>query len=116
MTPYRSADEHSAESHYNSVHAKARNIIERVIGVLKSRFRCLLGARELHYDSQKITQIGNACAALHNICVEYNTSFPDSDAQIPSEERETNAMSNENERADSTEATRIRDSIKNSFL
>ena len=33
MTPYRSAAEQSAESRYNSVHAKARNIIERVIGI-----------------------------------------------------------------------------------
>lgn len=116
ITSYTSAAEHSSESRYNSVHAKARNIVERVIGVLKSRFRCLLGARELHYDSQKVTQIVNACAALHNICIHYNTSFPDNDVEMVSDGTENYNTSNENDdRGDCTEAARIRDAIKNNF-
>ncbi|XP_036342226.1 putative nuclease HARBI1 [Rhagoletis pomonella] len=115
MTPYRSATEHSAESRYNSVHSKARNIVERVIGVLKSRFRCLLGARELHYDPQKINKIVNACAALHNICLHYNTYFPEDDLQTPFEEAENSAIINENEAGSSSEASRIRDVIKSNL-
>ncbi|XP_036320417.1 putative nuclease HARBI1 [Rhagoletis pomonella] len=50
MTPYRSVSEGTQQSNYNMRHSRTRNIVERTIGVLKNRFRCLLGARELHYS------------------------------------------------------------------
>ncbi|XP_061395895.1 putative nuclease HARBI1 [Musca vetustissima] len=71
MTPYRSTVEGSPEAIFNTKHAKARNIVERTIGVLKNRFRCLLGARQLHYAPSKATKLTNVCAALHNICIDY---------------------------------------------
>ncbi|XP_053955242.1 putative nuclease HARBI1 isoform X1 [Anastrepha ludens] len=71
MTPFRSPTTGSAEGNYNKIHAKARNTIERTIGVFKNRFRCLLGARELYYEPMKVCQIVNVAAALHNICMHY---------------------------------------------
>ena len=69
MTPYSSAADDSPEALYNQRHSKARNIIERCIGLLKSRFRCLLDTRQLHYKPSKATQIVNVCDALHNVCI-----------------------------------------------
>ena len=68
ITPYRVAPEGSSECKFNDFLSKGRNIIERVNGLLKSRFRCLLGRRELHYTPEKAVKILNVCAALHNIC------------------------------------------------
>lgn len=47
MTP-KSDPTTAPECRYNSSHAKTRNVIERCFGVLKGRFRCLLGYRVLH--------------------------------------------------------------------
>lgn len=77
ITPFRSAAEGTQESRFNTVHAKARNVIERTIGVLKSRFRCLLSARGLHYTPEKATQITNVCCALHNLSKHFKTEFND---------------------------------------
>lgn len=71
ITPYRSASEGSNEAKFNSVHSKARSIVERTIGFLKNRFRCLLGARQLHYDPKKAVKIINTCCTLHNICIDF---------------------------------------------
>ncbi|XP_055644036.1 putative nuclease HARBI1 [Toxorhynchites rutilus septentrionalis] len=74
VTPFRAPEEGSLESDFNQRHALGRGIVERTIGVLKNRFRCLLGARQLHYTPTKCAQIVNVCCALHNICLEYGCS------------------------------------------
>ncbi|RVE41118.1 hypothetical protein evm_014234 [Chilo suppressalis] len=67
MTPIVNSTAGSKESVYTKMHVSARNCVERCIGVLKARFRCLLAARTLHYDPQMAARIVNACCVLHNI-------------------------------------------------
>lgn len=69
MTPVLNAQNGSAEERYNVRHASARNCVERCFGVLKGRFRCLLGERKLRYNPNKVSSIIVACAVLHNICI-----------------------------------------------
>ncbi|XP_055544846.1 putative nuclease HARBI1 [Wyeomyia smithii] len=71
ITPYRAPEPGSPESDFNSRHSLGRGIIERTIGVLKNRFRCILGSRQLHYAPAKAAKIVNVCCALHNVCSSY---------------------------------------------
>ncbi|XP_055918421.1 putative nuclease HARBI1 [Eupeodes corollae] len=63
LTPFRNVSSGSRQSLFNKQHAKGRNIIERTIGVLKSRFHCLFNERKMHYAPSKAKQIVNACCA-----------------------------------------------------
>lgn len=53
---------------YNTAHKSSRNVIERLNGVLKAKFRCLLKHRVLHYDPGTAAKIINSCAILYNVC------------------------------------------------
>lgn len=77
MTPFRNTTEGSPQMIYNKFHAKTRNSVERTIGVVKSKFRCLLSARGLHYAPHKAVKIVNACCALHNISQHFKVPFAD---------------------------------------
>ncbi|XP_065366236.1 putative nuclease HARBI1 [Calliphora vicina] len=77
ITPFRSAAEGTPESRFNHIHSQTRNVVERTIGVLKNRFRCILGARQLHYSPKVAAKITNVCAALHNICIYYKMDLPE---------------------------------------
>lgn len=68
MTPIVGATRGSAEEHYTKLHCVARNTVERTIGILKNRWRCILGHRVLHYHPDTAAKIINACCVLHNIC------------------------------------------------
>lgn len=91
MTPVAVAEENSPEAHYNKVHATARNTVERAIGILKGRFRCLLAHRVLHYHPDTVAKIVVACCVLHNICNRAGVPAPVLNAA--EEERETNFVS-----------------------
>lgn len=75
ITPYKGALPATYKSDFNKRHSAARNIVERSIGNLKSRFRCLLNT--LYYEPKKAVNIFNVCCALHNICKEYNVEIND---------------------------------------
>lgn len=57
------------------MHARAHNCVERCIGLLKARFRCILGEKVLKYEPHKVGIIINACAILHNLCLEQGMEF-----------------------------------------
>ncbi|KFM60189.1 putative nuclease HARBI1, partial [Stegodyphus mimosarum] len=81
LTPVSSPTVGSANERYKKKHATTRNCIERCIGVLKSRFRCLLHARELTYEPTTAGKIVNACAVLHNICRHYKLPDVENDCR-----------------------------------
>ncbi|XP_030028301.2 putative nuclease HARBI1 isoform X2 [Manduca sexta] len=67
MTPVVGALDDSPAGNYNAIHKRARSTIERTFGILKGRWRCLLGARQLHYSPEVAGKITIACCVLHNI-------------------------------------------------
>ncbi|XP_063837186.1 putative nuclease HARBI1 [Ostrinia nubilalis] len=68
MTPITDTSPDTPEAHYTYLHVRTRNVVERTIGLLKARFRCLLVHRVLHYSPPVAAFIVNACVILHNIC------------------------------------------------
>ncbi|XP_063911205.1 putative nuclease HARBI1 [Zophobas morio] len=67
LTPIIGAEDNTPEGRYNKAHIRARNCVERCIGLLKSYFRCLLKDRVLHYSPEVAGKIIYSCAVLHNI-------------------------------------------------
>lgn len=50
MTPVIHPPRGSAAERYNNLLIRCRSVIERVIGILKARWRCLRKERGLHYE------------------------------------------------------------------
>nr|CAH7763421.1 unnamed protein product [Callosobruchus chinensis] len=71
LTPIVNAEPNTPDEHYTNLHTTCRNTVERCIGVMKARWRCLLAHRVLHYDHHMVAKIINACTILHNICNRY---------------------------------------------
>ncbi|KAJ8962476.1 hypothetical protein NQ314_005715 [Rhamnusium bicolor] len=69
MTPFLNAAPNTPEAAYTETHIRGRNCAERLNGIFKARFHCIMGERNLRYDPDKVGHIINACAILHNICV-----------------------------------------------
>ncbi|XP_018801299.1 PREDICTED: putative nuclease HARBI1 isoform X2 [Bactrocera latifrons] len=114
MTPYRSVTQGSPQSNYSMRHSTTRNIVERTIGVLKNGFRCLLGARELHYSPHKVSQVINVACALQTICIYYKVEdLNASEFNFESRQEEKEEQSSD---PDYTSiANRIRDNILSTF-
>ncbi|XP_052130884.1 putative nuclease HARBI1 [Frankliniella occidentalis] len=67
--PVINASPGTPEFIYTQVHCRARNVVERCIGVLKSRWRLLCSDRCINYkDAAYAGQMINACCVLHNFC------------------------------------------------
>lgn len=64
------------------MHKKTRSIIERCNGLLKSRFRCLLKHRVLHYSPTTASRIINACVVLHNMSIHFNNPIPEDEGTL----------------------------------
>ncbi|XP_069068438.1 putative nuclease HARBI1 [Pleurodeles waltl] len=53
---------------YNEAHGRTRRVTERMIGLLKAKFRCLqISGGSLLYSPKKVCQIVVACCMLHNL-------------------------------------------------
>ncbi|KAM7302090.1 putative nuclease HARBI1 [Ixodes scapularis] len=64
------------EARFNRAHRSTRSVVERCIGMLKNRFRCLQRYRTLQYDPIRSCNITTACAILHNVCLYINVPEP----------------------------------------
>ena len=62
---------------YNTAHKKCRCSVERAIGVLKSRFRCLCKQTGggIQFDVKICCDIIAACTVLHNYCRKRNIAY-----------------------------------------
>ncbi|KAK7921816.1 hypothetical protein WMY93_008718 [Mugilogobius chulae] len=57
------------EARFNRHHAKARNVIERTFGALKTRWRAIF-LRALEIRPTFAPKVVGACCLLHNLCVD----------------------------------------------
>lgn len=58
---------------------KLRSLVERVIGLLKARFRCLLNERKLRYSPLMSGYIIYSCSVLHNFLIDSKYPIDDID-------------------------------------
>ncbi|VEN39665.1 unnamed protein product, partial [Callosobruchus maculatus] len=89
MTPFRNTLANTPQRRYDNRLSLARNTVERCIGLLKMRFRCLAQVRVLRYNPSKAGCIINACCVLHNMCISANIQMdqqPQHDPELPAEE------------------------------
>lgn len=87
LTPLKET-ENDDQILYNESLAKARSTVVRTIGLLKGRWRCLCKESMLLYKPDTCSEIINACATLHNICVDSYDELPE-DELVPDEEDDT---------------------------
>lgn len=58
------------EKRFNNAHKKTRRLVECCIGLLKQRFRCLLG--KLDFQPERAASVISCCATLHNLVLNPN--------------------------------------------
>ncbi|XP_040355938.1 putative nuclease HARBI1 isoform X1 [Ixodes scapularis] len=78
---------------FNKAHSSIRSVVERCIGLLKNRFRCLQRHRALYYHPSTATAIISACAVLHYICLASSEPEPESDSDPEESELESEPSS-----------------------
>ncbi|KAM7298315.1 putative nuclease HARBI1 [Ixodes scapularis] len=82
---------------FNKAHSSIRSVVERCIGLLKNRFRCLQRHRALYYHPSTATAIISACAVLHNICLASSEPEPEPDSDPEESELESEPSSDGSE-------------------
>ena len=76
LTPFQ-VPQSAQEQLYNVRHSQARAVVERAIGLLKGRWRCLdATGGKLCYTPAKVCNIVRACAVLHNMAQKQNVPAP----------------------------------------
>ncbi|XP_064485995.1 putative nuclease HARBI1 [Ornithodoros turicata] len=56
------------ESRFNTLHSKARSVVERAFGLMKGRWRSVF-TKALEVSVKKAPLVIAACAAMHNVCI-----------------------------------------------
>ncbi|CAM4571017.1 unnamed protein product [Leuciscus chuanchicus] len=90
ITPYKRPVRGVGAQRFNLHHSRARSIIERAFGMMKTRFRSIfLKALEVHHTF--VPHVITACAILHNICLGVG------DIMAPEDEHEEDDAEDEGE-------------------
>jgi hypothetical protein len=74
LVPYLNPAD-AAQIRYNNAHRRARSVVERCIGVLKTRWRCL--TKNNMFAPEKASKIFAACAALQNLAITHGIQLDD---------------------------------------
>ncbi|KAK3930822.1 Putative nuclease [Frankliniella fusca] len=98
IIPILDAAPGSNEDLFTKDHCKARNSVERCIGVLKGRFRCLLKDRVLYHAPRKAGLLVKACCVLHNMCS--NARLPEDPDAAPVEGEKDDVLPPEDEQSE----------------
>ncbi|KAK3872119.1 hypothetical protein Pcinc_022787 [Petrolisthes cinctipes] len=81
MTPVTNPT-NEAEELYNRAHVRTRVVVERTLGIVKNRFRCIhRSGGELQYTPLRSAKIITACLLLHNRCVRRGIPDPNDHLQ-----------------------------------
>nr|CAD7438270.1 unnamed protein product [Timema bartmani] len=76
MTPICNALVNSPEGRYTACHRQTRNCVDRLFGVMKSEWQCLLKERVVKYTPLTAGRIITACAVLNNMMRHYKIEEP----------------------------------------
>ncbi|KAG9261450.1 protein ALP1-like, partial [Astyanax mexicanus] len=75
ITPYKRPLRDERQRVFNRYHSKARSVIERAFGIMKTRWRSIfLKALEVHPSF--VPTVVASCAILHNICLGAGDELP----------------------------------------
>ncbi|KAL2101893.1 hypothetical protein ACEWY4_003654 [Coilia grayii] len=81
IAPYKEPVAGRVERRFNFHHSKARSVVERAFGMMKTRWRATL-FKALEVKATFAPVVTASCAFLHNICLENGDQLePDEDAQ-----------------------------------
>ena len=68
ITPYRAPLRNQLQARFNSRLSKARCVVERAFGILKTRWRAIF-LKALEVDILYVPEVITCCTILHNICL-----------------------------------------------
>ena len=109
MTPFPTGGAlTAAQQRFNCHLSKARVIIERTFGKLKSRWRCLL--KQLEESMERVPQTIITCCILHNICILMDDQLDEDDDDDDDDDSDDDDDGDGYLRADNA-ARRIRQAI-----